>query len=233
MLNLLISLISKGMLFFTLHVKNSGSFPPALSSKEEKKYLEAYKNGDIKAKNILIEHNLRLIAHIVKKYHSNCEDQEDLISIGTIGLIKAVNTFDPDKGIKLVTYASKCIENEILMHFRSKKRTSLEVSISEPIDTDSEGNPLTLIDIISTEENIADNIDLKIKSAKLYEYVEEIEDEREKSIIIMRYGLYLTPPMTQKQVAQKLGISRSYVSRIEKKVIEQLRQKFMAKNKSR
>lgn len=229
MLSLLINLISKGMLFFALHIKSGGSFPPALSSKDEKKYLEAYKNGDNKAKNILIEHNLRLIAHIVKKYHSNSEDQEDLISIGTIGLIKAVNTFDPDKGIKLVTYASKCIENEILMYFRSKKRTSLEISISEPIDTDSEGNPLTLIDIISEEENIADEIDLKIKSAKLYEFVEEIKDEREKEIIIMRYGLYMTNPMTQKQVAQKLGISRSYVSRIEKKVIERLRNRFEAK----
>lgn len=226
MINLLINLISKGMLFFALHIKSTGSFPPALSAKEEKKYLEAFKNGDINAKNVLIEHNLRLIAHIVKKYHPTGEDQEDLISIGTIGLIKAVNTFDPDKGIKLVTYASKCIENEILMYFRSKKRTSLEVSISEPIDTDSEGNPLTLIDIISEEENIADEIDLKIKSSKLYEFVEEIKDEREKNIIIMRYGLYLTQPMTQKQVAQKLGISRSYVSRIEKKVIEQLRIKF-------
>lgn len=229
MLNLIIGLIAKGMLFFTLHVKNSGAFPPALSPKDEKRYLEAYKNGDMNAKRILIEHNLRLIAHIVKKYHSNCEDQEDLISIGTIGLIKAVNTFDPDKGIKLVTYASKCIENEILMYFRSKKRTSLEVSISEPIDTDSEGNPLTLIDIISEEENIADEIDLKIKSSKLYEYVEAIKDEREKNIIIMRYGLYSTQPMTQKQVAQKLGISRSYVSRIEKKVLEQLRNRFEAK----
>lgn len=229
MINLLLSLISKGMLFFTLHIKSGNSFPPALSAKDEKKYLQAYKNGDLNAKNVLIEHNLRLIAHIVKKYHSNCDEQEDLISIGTIGLIKAVNTFDPDKGIKLVTYASKCIENEILMYFRSKKRTSLEVSISEPIDTDSDGNPLTLIDIISEEENIADEIDLKIKSSKLYDYVEEIEDEREKSIIIMRYGLYLTQPMTQKQVAQKLGISRSYVSRIEKKVIEQLRNKFEAK----
>lgn len=229
MINLLLNLISKGMLFFALHIKNGNSFPPALSAKDEKKYLQAYKNGDLNAKNILIEHNLRLIAHIVKKYHSNCDEQEDLISIGTIGLIKAVNTFDPDKGIKLVTYASKCIENEILMYFRSKKRTSLEVSISEPIDTDSDGNPLTLIDIISEEENIADEIDLKIKSGKLYDFVEEIEDEREKSIIIMRYGLYLTRPMTQKQVAQKLGISRSYVSRIEKKVIEQLRDKFEAK----
>ncbi len=229
MINLMLNLISKGLLFFALHIKSNGSFPPALSSKEEKKYLQAYKNGDLKAKNILIEHNLRLIAHIVKKYHSNCDEQEDLISIGTIGLIKAVNTFDPDKGIKLVTYASKCIENEILMYFRSKKRTSLEVSISEPIDTDSDGNPLTLIDIISEEENIADEIDLKIKSGKLYEFVEEIEDEREKNIIIMRYGLYLTQPMTQKQVAKKLGISRSYVSRIEKKVIEQLRKRFEAK----
>ncbi len=226
MVNILAQIIAKGMLFFALHINPTGAFPPALSAKEERKYLTAYKNGDMNAKNVLIEHNLRLIAHIVKKYHSNCEEQEDLISIGTIGLIKAVNTFNPDKGIKLVTYASKCIENEILMYFRGKKRTSLEISISEPIDTDSEGNPLTLIDIISEEENIADMIDLKIRSKRLYDFIEEMEDERERAIIIMRYGLYMTEAMTQREVALRLGISRSYVSRIEKKVLLELKRKF-------
>lgn len=187
------------------------------------------KNGDNNAKNILVEHNLRLVAHIVKKYCSNSAEQDDLISIGTIGLIKAVNTFDESKGIKLATYASKCIENEVLMYFRSQKKSSQDISINEPIDSDSEGNPLTLMDIICTEDTIADDIDLKITTQKLYKYIEEIKNEREKTIIIMRYGLYGTEPLTQNQIAQKLKISRSYVSRIEKKVLIELRNKFSKK----
>ena len=219
-------LISKGLLFFALHINNGNSFPPALSSKDEKKYLNEFKNGSKEAKNKLVEHNLRLVAHIVKKYYANSDEQDDLISIGTIGLIKAINSFDDSKGIKLATFASKCIENEILMYFRSKKKNLMEISISEPIDTDSEGNPLTLIDIISQDDDIADNIDLRIKTEKLYNFIEEIKDEREKTIIILRYGLYNTVPLTQNQVASKLNISRSYVSRIEKKIIEKLRRKF-------
>ncbi len=232
MLNFLFEILSTGFLFFALHVKNNGSFPPALSSAKEKEYLEKYKNGDIDAKNILIEHNLRLVAHIVKKYCSNMNEQDDLISIGTIGLIKAVNTFDSSKEIKLATYASKCIENEVLMHFRSQKKVAQDISINEPIDTDSEGNPLTLMDIISVDDTIADDIDKKITVQKLYRYVEGLDDEREKNIIIMRYGLYNSIPMTQRQIAQILNISRSYVSRIEKKVLTELRNKF-EKNKSR
>ncbi|MGN0573847.1 MAG: RNA polymerase sporulation sigma factor SigK [Acutalibacteraceae bacterium] len=226
MLNLITEIIAKGFLFFALHLKNGGSFPPALSSKEEKEYLKRYKAGDEEAKNIIIEHNLRLVAHIVKKYYSGSGEQDDLISIGTIGLIKAVNTFDESKGIKLATYASKCIENEILMYFRSQKKCSQDISINEPIDSDGEGNPLTLMDIISVEDTIADDIDDKITFAKLYRFVEELSDEREKTIIIMRYGLYDSEPLTQKQIAKKLNISRSYVSRIEKKAIERLRKKF-------
>lgn len=226
MLNLITQIISKGFLFFALHLKNGGSFPPALSSKEEKEYLKRYKAGDAEAKNVIIEHNLRLVAHIVKKYYSGSGEQDDLISIGTIGLIKAVNTFDESKGIKLATYASKCIENEILMYFRSQKKCSQDVSINEPIDSDGEGNPLTLMDIISVEDTIADDIDDKITSAKLYRFVEELSDEREKTIIIMRYGLYDSEPLTQKQIAKRLNISRSYVSRIEKKAIERLRKRF-------
>lgn len=226
MLNLILEIISKGFLFFALHIRSTGSFPPALSSKEEAIYFEKFKQGDMQAKNILVEHNLRLVAHIIKKYHSSSEEQDDLISIGTIGLIKAVNTFDNTKGIKFATYASKCIENEVLMHYRAKKKSSNEVSISEPIDVDSEGNPLTLIDIISIEDTIADDIDRNIKVRQLYEYVEELNDEREKTIIILRYGLYGTVPLTQKQVAHKLDISRSYVSRIEKRVLEKLRKRF-------
>lgn len=226
MFNLVFDLISKGFLFFALHVKNSNSFPPALSAKEESEYLKRYKNGDSEAKNIIIEHNLRLVAHIVKKYCSNTNEQDDLISIGTIGLIKAVNTFDDKKGIKLATYASKCIENEVLMYFRSQKKISQDISINEPIDSDSEGNPLTLMDIISVEDTIADDIDNSITIAKLYRYIEELEDEREKTIIILRYGLYGLNPLTQIEIAKKLNISRSYVSRIEKKVIEKLRKRL-------
>lgn len=226
MLGLLTDLIAKGLLFFALHIRNGNSFPPALSSKEEQKLINEYKSGSTEAKNRLIEHNLRLVAHIVKKYYTENEEQDDLISIGTIGLIKAINSFDDSKGIKLATFASRCIENEILMYFRSKKKNSQEMSISEPIDIDSEGNPLTLIDIISRDDDIADSIDVKIKTEKLYRFIEEIKDEREKTIIILRYGLYNTVPLTQNQVAKRLNISRSYVSRIEKKIIEKLRKKF-------
>lgn len=232
MFTLLTELISKGFLFFALHIKPNSTFPPALTAKEEKEMLQRYKNGDMQAKNTLVEHNLRLVAHIIKKYYSSFAEQDDLISIGTIGLIKAVNTFDESKGIKLATYASKCIENEVLMYFRSQKKSAQDISINEPIDSDSEGNPLTLMDIISTEDTIAENIDERITVQKLYKFVEELESEREKTIIIMRYGLYGTEPKTQRQIAQKLKISRSYVSRIEKKVLNDLREKF-SRNKSR
>ncbi len=226
MFALLTQLISKGLLFFALHINPGNSFPPALNAKEEKEYLDKFKNGSVDAKNKLVEHNLRLVAHIVKKYYANSEEQDDLISIGTIGLIKAINSFDDSKGIKLATFASRCIENEILMYFRSKKRNSQEISISEPIDTDSEGNPLTLIDIISIDDDITDNIDLMMKTEKLYKFIESMKDERDKTIIIMRYGLYNNVPMTQNQVAARLNISRSYVSRIEKKIIDRLRKYF-------
>lgn len=229
MFSVIFELLSKSFMFFALHIKSNNSFPPALSAKEEKEYLEKYKNGDMNAKNIIVEHNLRLVAHIIKKYYSNYSDQDDLISIGTIGLIKAVNTFDESKGIKLATYASRCIENEVLMYFRSQKKTAQDVSINEPIDCDSEGNPLTLMDIICTEDTVADDIDRKLTVQKLYKFVEEIENEREKTIIIMRYGLYCTEPMTQKQIAKILKISRSYVSRIEKKVLNDLKEKFTKK----
>ncbi len=184
------------------------------------------KQGDSKAREKLIEHNLRLVSHIIKKYYSEYDEQEDLISIGTIGLIKAVDSFDADKGIRLATYAAKCIENEILMYFRSKKKDSNTVSVNEPIDTDSEGNPLTLIDIIYCEDTISDDIDLKRKSRTLYEFIEKIENERDREIIIRRYGLYNRKEQTQREIAKELNISRSYVSRIEKKVIGELREMF-------
>lgn len=219
---LLIRTISN-LFVFALHLSGSGSFPPPLSAKRERECLEAMKNGDLNAKNELIEHNLRLVAHIIKKYYSSSVQQDDLISIGTIGLIKAINTFDTDKGTRLATYAARCIENEILMQFRAQKKTSQDISVNEPIDTDSEGNPLTLMDIISTEDEIVEDIYKMTMLKKLSTEVGKIKDPREKSIIMMRYGLDGMRPMTQLEVSKKLNISRSYVSRIEKKALKELR----------
>ncbi len=219
---LLIRTISN-LFVFALHLSGSGSFPPPLSAKRERECLEAMKSGDVNAKNELIEHNLRLVAHIIKKYYSSSVQQDDLISIGTIGLIKAINTFDTDKGTRLATYAARCIENEILMQFRAQKKTAQDISVNEPIDTDSEGNPLTLMDIISTEDEIVEDIYKMTMLKKLSTEVGNIKDPREKSIIMMRYGLDGMRPMTQLEVSKKLNISRSYVSRIEKKALKELR----------
>lgn len=219
---LLIRTISN-LFFFALHLSGTGSFPPPLSARRERECLLAMKNGDVNAKNELIEHNLRLVAHIIKKYYSSSVQQDDLISIGTIGLIKAINTFDPDKGTSLATYAARCIENEILMQFRAQKKTAQDISVNEPIDTDSEGNPLTLMDIISTEDEIVEDIYKITMLKKLSTEVGRIKDPREKSIIMMRYGLDGMRPMTQLEVSKKLNISRSYVSRIEKKALKELR----------
>lgn len=214
------------LFFFALHLSGTNSFPPPLSAKRERECLEAMKKGDMNAKNELIEHNLRLVAHIIKKYYSNSVQQDDLISIGTIGLIKAVNTFDPDKGTRLATYAARCIENEILMQFRAQKKSAQDISVNEPIDTDSEGNPLTLMDIISTEDEIVEDIYKITMLKKLSKEIERIGDQREKAIIMMRYGLDGTKPMTQLEVSKKLNISRSYVSRIEKKALRDLRKRM-------
>ena len=223
----LLKLIIQNLTFFALHLKNLTSFPKPLSAKQETELLRKMKHeNDASARNELIEHNLRLVSHIIKKYYANYDEQEDLISIGTIGLIKAIDSFDADKGTRLATYAARCIENEILMHYRTRKKDGNVISVNEPIDTDSEGNPLTLIDIISADDTICDDIDLKKKSAQLYSYIEAIESDRDKQIIIMRYGLYNQKEMTQNEIAKALGISRSYVSRIEKRVIEELREKF-------
>ena len=218
------------LFFFALHLSGTSSFPPPLSAKRERECLQAMKKGDTNAKNELIEHNLRLVAHIIKKYYSNSVQQDDLISIGTIGLIKAVNTFDPDKGTRLATYAARCIENEILMHFRAQKKSAQDISVNEPIDTDSEGNPLTLMDIISTEDEIVEDIYKISMLKKLSREIEKIKDQREKSIIIMRYGLDGRKPMTQLEVSKKLNISRSYVSRIEKKALNELRKALEGQN---
>ena len=222
----LLSAITTKMLYLILHIENAGSFPKPLSAKEEKKALEQMASGDTEAKNRLIEHNLRLVAHIIKKYYSNYSDQEDLISIGPIGLIKGINSFDYTKGTRLATYASRCIENEILMHFRSQKKSAQDISMSEPIDTDSEGNPLTLSDIVYTDDTIADDLDKKIKIEKLREYIDEMDDSRDREIILKRYGLFMSKPMTQREIAEEMGISRSYVSRIEKRALKKLREKF-------
>lgn len=203
------------------------SFPAPLSPSEEKYYIQKYTEGDLEAKHILIERNLRLVAHVIKKYQNLEEDPEDLISIGTIGLIKAVVTFNPDKGNRLAAYASRCVENEILMYLRSKKKTGKEVSLYEPIGTDREGNEIRLYDIIETDESdIPDKIHLKENIQILYEKVENELSSREKLVLKMRYGLYNGEEYTQREIARQLGISRSYVSRIEKSAVEKLREHF-------
>ncbi|MBQ8540040.1 MAG: RNA polymerase sporulation sigma factor SigK [Clostridia bacterium] len=210
--------------FFLSGVVSSGNFPEPLSSKEERDYLEKMKNGDKDARNKLIEHNLRLVAHIVKKY-SQTADIDDLISIGTIGLIKAVDSFDCEKNTRLATYAARCVENEVLMHLRHEKKFASQLSLSEPIGYDREGNEISLMDILVGDgEDICDKVDKSEKIKKLFEKVKQIKDEREKQIIYLRYGLSGGEPLTQKEVAKKLGISRSYVSRIEKKAIMHLRE---------
>ena len=214
------------LLYFALHTFPSGSFPRPLSAKEERECLQAIREGDKQAQNKLIEHNLRLVAHIIKRYYSNTREQEDLISIGTIGLIKAASTFNYEKGTRFATYASKCIENEILMHFRNQRKCALDVFISDPIDTDKEGNCLTYQDIMPDEDNIFERIDLRLKSEQMYGYIERSLTAREKKILILRYGLFCQKPLTQREVAKQLGISRSYVSRIEKKAIGVLRRQF-------
>lgn len=220
---LLLGILS-GMAFFALHVTASGSFPRPLSKDEEEKYFREMKKGSTSAKNMLIEHNLRLVAHIIKKYYSNSAEQDDLISIGTIGLIKAVSSFDYEKGARFATYAARCIENEILMHFRNKRKYALDVSFSEPIDSDKDGNELSIMDIMADERSVAEDIEEKLRAEELYKAIEKCLDRREKEIIYLRYGLFGKKAYTQREVAEKLGISRSYVSRIEKKALEELRE---------
>lgn len=214
------------MLCFILHVTDADSFPKPLTKKEEAEAIEKAAQGDEQARKLLIERNLRLVAHIIKKYYSNYSEQDDLISIGTIGLIKGVNSFKPEKGVKLATYCARCIENEILMHFRCNKKISQEMSFSDPIDTDSEGNPLTLMDIIAVDDTVVDDIDTKNKLIKLVEIVADMPESRDKDILIKRYGLNGKTPMTQREVAKELGISRSYVSRIEKRILDDMKKMF-------
>lgn len=225
MFNLILQMLSN-LYYFALHVTGAGSFPTPLSAKRESELLGKSRNGDLEARNKLIEHNLRLVAHIVKKYYANSSNQDDLISIGTIGLIKAVSTFKSDKNIRLATYASRCIENEILMYFRNQKKSAQDVYISDPIDTDKEGNSLTLIDVIADKSDIVEELDTKLKLEKLKTIISDVLDQREFEIIELRYGLGNKPELTQREIAKKLNISRSYVSRIEKSALEKLRQQF-------
>ncbi len=198
-----------------------------LNAEEETCYLKKMKEGDLEAKHTLIERNLRLVAHISRKYQNGDEDMEDLISIGTIGLIKAIATFNNERGNRLATYAARCIDNELLMYFRGKKKTSREVSLYEPIGTDKEGNQISLMDVVeSTDRDIFEIIELKGNSKKVYEMIPKVLNDRERDIIQWRYGLYNQKPVTQREIADKLGISRSYVSRIEKRALEKLKDCF-------
>ena len=209
------------LLHFVLGISSSG-FPPPLSAAEEEKYFALASKGDESAREKLILHNLRLVSHIVRKYYSSSPQQEDLVSVGSIGLVKAVDTFNSANGARFATYAARCIQNEILMYFRSRKKLSHEISINETIDIDRDGNPLTYIDVISCDECISDEIDTKIKVERALKYVNTVLNDREREIIIMRYGLYGRRALTQRETADKLNISRSYVSRIEKCALEKL-----------
>lgn len=203
------------------------SFPKPLTAEEEAYFLQKYKEGDTEAKRVLIERNLRLVAHVAKKYQKQGEETEDLIAVGTIGLIKAVSTFDHAKTNKLATYAARCVENELLMLFRSRKKISREVSLHEPIGTDKEGNEISLIDVIEGESvDVVERLELGRNTRKLYGLLEEILTPREQEILKLRYGLGKQKEMTQREIALKLGISRSYVSRIEKNAVEKLREQF-------
>lgn len=210
--------------FFTLRLSGGGgSFPRALNAQEEKEYLERMAQGDTEARNKLIEHNLRLVAHIIKKYYTQDRDQDDLLSIGTIGLIKGISTFRPDKNVRLATYASRCIENEILMYFRSTRKLQGEVSLSDSLDTDQDGNALSLMDVISVDDTMLEDLDAKDSGVRVRKCIKTCLNEREAEIIRMRFGLDGAEPLTQREIAAKYGISRSYVSRIEKKAVEKLR----------
>ncbi len=218
--------IALKLFYFALHISGNYSFPPPLSQNQEDELIKKHLNGDKEAKDKLIEHNLRLVAHIVKKYYTVGYDQDDLISIGTIGLIKAVSSFNPEKNIKLSTYASRCIENELLMYFRNAKKTLQDIYINDTLDTDKDGNTLTLIDIIPDPGDVEKETETKIRIERLKAIFNGTLDSREKTIINMRYGIGGAEELTQREIAKKLNISRSYVSRIEKAALEKLKRNF-------
>lgn len=212
-----------------LGISTPQNFPPPLGEEEEKRCFDAFRrDGDEKAREKLILHNLRLVAHIVRKYYSSSKFGEDLVSIGTIGLVKAVDSFDPGNGARFATYGARCIQNEILMYFRSQKKLAGEVSINETIDVDRDGNPLTYMDVIGSDECMTEEVGREIQSEQAMRLVFTRLGERERKILVMRYGLKGDEPMTQREVAERMGISRSYVSRIEKGALEKLRSEFGA-----
>ncbi len=214
-------------IFLVGYISNNSLFPEPLSSEEEKKYLERLKEGNEEARNILIERNLRLVAHVCKKYSTTKVEQDDLISIGTIGLIKGINSFDSSKGVRLATYVSRCVDNEVLMFLRSNKKVNAEVYLEDPIGKDKDDNTVTLQEILeNNEKNIEDEVDLKFKVKKLYEKMKEVLKAREKTILELRFGLGGKKPQTQNEIADSMGISRSYVSRIETKAIGKLAKEF-------
>ena len=225
MLTYLMNIFSR-FLHLMLGIGTPRGFPPPLSADEERKCFRLAAAGDADAREKLIVHNLRLVSHIVRKFYSSSRMQEDLVSVGSLGLIKAVDSFDIENGARFATYAAKCIQNEILMFFRQQRKLQAEVSINDAIDVDRDGNPLTYIDVISCEENLADDLDLRLDGAKVRTYVDTVLGERERQIVKLRYGLDGRDTLTQREVAALLGISRSYVSRIEKSALEKLRSAF-------
>ena len=219
-------LLFANTLLFSLRLSASSSFPKPLSAAEEREYLQRYAQGDLEARDVLIERNLRLVSHIIKKYYTKSCDQDDLISIGTIGLIKGITSFNPEKGARLATYAARCIENEILMYFRSQKKLQGEVSLSDSIETDKEGNTLQLMDVVGVDDTMLDDIHDRDSALQLRRLIQENLTTREAEIIRLRYGLGGTIPLTQREIASSFGISRSYVSRIEKRALEKLREEL-------
>jgi RNA polymerase sporulation-specific sigma factor len=221
--------IINNIFFLFGYISNDNSFPPPLTPEEEQHYLKLLKEGDEEARNVLIERNLRLVAHIVKKYTTTPNECDDLISIGTIGLIKAIASFNQEKGTRLVTYAAKCIDNQILMQIRSNKKMQSEVSLQDPIGVDRDGNEITLIDVIGNEsESIVEEVELKMQIKRLYNKMKDVLKKREKMVLELRYGLLNGTSKTQREIAKMLGISRSYVSRIEKKAIKKLGKELKA-----
>lgn len=225
MLDSILMLLMNSLLLM-LRISPADSFPRPLSKAAEQEYLDRWAKGDIEARNALVEHNLRLVSHIMKKYYTQHEDMDDLISIGTIGLIKGINTYRADRGVRLATYASRCIENEILMYFRSQKKSSGDVSLSDALDVDSDGNGLSMMDVVAEDDDLAERIGTQEICRNLKKCVDTSLEPREAQVITLRYGLDGNQPKTQKDTAEICGISRSYVSRIEKRALEKLREEL-------
>jgi len=219
-------LLLANSLFPTLRLQNTGSFPKPLTAAQEQEYLRRWAEGDLQARNVLIERNMRLVAHIIKKYYTQTDQQEDLISIGTIGLIKAINSFKPDKNVRLATYAARCIENEVLMHFRAEKKRQGDLSLSDSVETDKDGNSIALMDVVGVDDTMLEDLQLRESCLQLREFLQSELTDRERFILLRRYGLQGEKAQTQRQIAQQCGISRSYISRLEKKALEKLKAAF-------